>query len=157
MSGGSDSANETWKPWPGWKFEPAACVLRTTTRIATGSRGEFRWLRAPVTRSARQSRSLASFLLSVSGRTKAMSAKLAKMQRLQMAVAAVPKRTSLYDWYAILADQRNQLRNVACLPVLARRFQAICGRTQDLDSIAPAGVKLIRAVLSGRLDSSVSR
>ena len=38
MSGGSDSANETWKPWPGWKSEPAACMLRTTTRIATGSR-----------------------------------------------------------------------------------------------------------------------
>ena len=29
MSGGSDSASEIWKPWPGWKSEPAACVLGT--------------------------------------------------------------------------------------------------------------------------------
>ena len=89
MSGGSDSANEIWKPWPGWKSEPAACVLRTTTRIATGSRGEFRWLRALVIKSARQSRSLVGFLLSVSGRAKAMTVKSPKEQWLQMAVATL--------------------------------------------------------------------
>ena len=70
---------------------------RTLEARATGSRGEFRWLRAPVTKSARQSRSLAGFLLSVSGRAKAMTVKSPKEQWLQMAVAAVPKRTSRYD------------------------------------------------------------
>jgi hypothetical protein len=46
MSGGSDSANETWKPWPGWKLEPAAGVLRTAIQIATGRRGKSQWFRA---------------------------------------------------------------------------------------------------------------
>jgi hypothetical protein len=53
MSGGSNSASEIWKPWRGWKLEPAACVLRTAVQIATGGRGKSRWLRAPATKLAR--------------------------------------------------------------------------------------------------------
>src|SRR3954453_19856080 len=43
MGGGSNSASEIWKPWRGWKLEPAAGVLRTTVQIATGGRGKERW------------------------------------------------------------------------------------------------------------------
>jgi hypothetical protein len=46
MSGASDSAGEIWKPWRGWKLEPATCVLRTAVQIFTGGRVKPRWFRA---------------------------------------------------------------------------------------------------------------